>query len=419
MTKCIVYISQIPLFARAFLKLANAYKTRKLYFRGYLLIFILEFLLVCLLLITGNDLTIALFPLFFVAISFLIDFYCSKHNLGFLPGPKRDILVEFTNIIKQDVLLSGFKDNTLKGFRYDYDINSINLIRGQLRIDIAGHGWKSIRRKFTNSVRDIFGTQWYAENCFLLKILDLEEYLGYEGSILDILKGIKSCTRLEELEKQITSQLIPKLQDQIESGGNTTFLDIDKMKEEESARLVPIILEKRKEQFLSAMDTYRVSGREVDDLLDVLGTNYGCKVATAIKKDLGVPKAAGYIVTQLNSVYESLIENKRDGEIYTSAKRSTRWIRLCKEIAMSHITHLIEVKSKVPFQCCNPNFSTLYDSGYQDIFKDLRNVKSYPKLYRDEYKFILNILKGIKTERAFNTLQLLKHKQWKDEYLQN
>ncbi|TFH09851.1 MAG: hypothetical protein E4H14_03710 [Candidatus Thorarchaeota archaeon] len=398
--------------------MARAYKERRLHFRIFLCALSVGLILGLFLAVTGEDPTIILVTLGPLLLLFPV-FYCTTPNLKFLPGPKRDILAEFTNIVEQDVIISGFRDDSAKGFRYDYDIKSINMIRGQLRLDIAGDDWKSIRRKFTIAVRDVFGTQWYAENSFLLKVLELEEYLGYEGLILDILKGIKSCARIEELEQQVISQLIPKLRDQIKSGGNTTFLDVDKMKDQESARLVPLILEKRREHFLSAMDKYRASEREVDDLLDVLGTNYGCKVAKAIKKEMGSPKAAGYIVTKLNSVYETLTENQRENISPTIKRLATSWIHLCREIAMSHIAHLIDAKLEVPFQYCNPNFGTLYESGYRDIFKDLKRMKSYPKLYKGEYKFILKVLKGIKTDRALDTLELLKMNDWKDKYLQS
>ncbi|MHA1422656.1 MAG: hypothetical protein ACTSRQ_15930 [Candidatus Thorarchaeota archaeon] len=222
------------------------------------------------------------------------------------------------------------------------------------------------------------------------------------------------------MEQQVIAQLIPNLRDQIESGGNTTFLDVDKMKDEESARLVPILLEKRREHFLAAMEKYRASEKEVHDLSDVLGTNYGFKVAKTIPKEIGSPKAAGNIVTQLNSVFDTLIENQSsDSSSSTSERPRTRWIQLFREIAMAHISRLIDAKFDLPFQYCNLNLSALYESGYRDIFKVLKEMQSYPKLYNGEYKFILKILKGFKTRRALTTLELMKQKEWKDKYLQS
>jgi hypothetical protein len=311
------------------------------------------------------------------------------------------------------------REAILVGYGREHRINSTQIIRGELRIDIATNDWKSVKRKFLGAVRKTFGSQWYSENRFLLEVLEMEEYLGYEGSILDIIADIKSCSRLEELEQQVISQLIHKLQAQVESGGNTTFLDVDKMKDEESSRLVPIILEKRREHFLSAMDKYRASEREVDNLSDVLETNYGCKVATAIKKELGSPKAAGYIITQLNSVYESLLKDS-SAEYYSTNNRRprTRWKKLCKEIAMAHISHLIDFKCEVLFHHCNPNLSTMYESGYHDILSVLNQFELIPKLYNKEYKFILRILKRIKTKRSKKALEIVKLSTWKDMYVQ-
>jgi len=149
--------------------------------------------------ITEGDLSFTLFFMGVWTVVIIVQLYFPNLNLNFsfLPGPKRDILTEFTNIVKQDVSISGFRDDSVKGFKYDYKIKPINMIRVQLRLDIAGDGWKPIRRKFTNAVRAVFGTQWYAENRFLLKVLEIEQYLGYEGSVLDILKGISRALVLK------------------------------------------------------------------------------------------------------------------------------------------------------------------------------------------------------------------------------
>lgn len=151
-----------------------------------------------------------------------------------------------------------------------------------------------------------------------------------------------------------------------------------------------------------------------------MGTNYGCKIAKAIKKEMGSPKVAGYIITQLDSVYETLMQNQSNEIILAKNERpSSKWIKLCREIAMEHISHLLDVKFDVSFQYCNLNLSTLYESGYRDIFKVLREMQSYPKLYKNEYKFLLQLLKGIKTDRAMDTLELLKLNEWKEKYLQS
>lgn len=354
--------------------------------------------------------TIALFYLGIFAAFIILRLYTPK--LAFVKRAESNMFDLNMKTLERDVVLAGYGS--------EHNITSTNVIRGDLRLDIAGHGWTSIKKKFLTAVRGIFGTQWYSENCFLLKVLEMEEYLGYEGSILEILIGIKSCNRLEELEQQLISQLILNLQDQVKSGGNTIFLDVDKMKDEESATLVSLILEKRREHFLSAMDKFRASKRNVDDLSDVLGTNYGCKVTKAIKKEIGSPKAAGYIVTQLNSVYETLLENQStENSSSTHRRPRTRWSQLCREIAIVHISDLIDVKSDLSFHYCNPNLSKLHESGYRDIFKVLRELQPFPKLNRKEYKFILQILKGIKTGRAKKTLELLKLNKWKEMYVQS
>ena len=268
-------------------------------------------------------------------------------------------------------------------------------------------------------MRDEFRTQWYSESRFLVKVFDIEEFFGYEESILDILKGIKSISSFSELREHIISQIMPRLRNQIEGGGNTAFLDIDKMKDEESARLVPIILEKRREHFLAATERFCLSQKNLDDVSDMLSTNYGFNVVKAINKEIESLKAVDYIVTHLDNLYENLKKSQKEKTDSSSTERSdTKWIRLIKQIVIGYIARLTDMKFEVRFQYCNPALNLLYESGFRDIFKDLSEIQSYPKLYKKEFWFIKSILKGIKTKRTSQTLQLITTSEWQGKYLQ-
>lgn len=315
--------------------------------------------------------------------------------------PKRNVFIEFEDIND---------DSNTKPF---------SEIKEQLRKDITEIGWEKIRKKFLNEVRNGFGTQWYSENLFLVNILEIEEYLGYEGSIFDLLRDVRSGSNISEVATQVVHQLIPKLLTQVHNGGNTAFLDIGKIREDESALLVPIILEKRKENFLAAMDRFRFLQCTLNNLSEVLSTNYGFTIAMAIEKKIGDTMNLRHVVNQLDIVYDRLMKDRSIETTSSPERMQSPWLYLCSEIAMDHISRLTGEKFDIPFQYCNPSFMMLYQSGYQSIFKVLRGISSYPTMYKGEYKFILGVLKDIKTRRASIARSILLTTEWKAMYVQD
>ena len=336
----------------------------------------------------------------FIALIPLVSLSCyGRKNITYAEA-QRNVLTEFEDICD------------------DSNTKSFSEIKEQLRKDIAEVGWEKIRKKFMNEVRNGFGTQWYSENLFLMKILEIDEFLGYEGSIFDLLHEVRSGCNISDVGSQVVQQLIPKLLTQVQSGGNTAFLDIEKIREDESARLVPIILEKRKENFLASMDRFRSMQCTMNNLSEVLTTNYGFTLVNAIKKKIGVTTNLEHVVTQLDVVYARLMEDRSSETISSPERIRSPWLQLCSEISMDHISELTGEKFTIPFQYCNPSFMMLYQSGYRSIFRVLKGIASYPKLYKGEYKFILGVLKDIRTRRASIANSILITTQWKDNYVQ-
>ena len=175
-------------------------------------------------------------------------------------------------------------------------------------------------------------------------------------------------------------------------------------------------------------EQFRSSQRSLEDLSDIFSTNYGFKVVNAIETPDRIPITVDLIVSKLDLVYDSLMQEQDPGNTGNSIQRKeTRWTKLTREITMDHIISTLTSKERVkrlrekidkPFQYCNQNLSSLYTSGYRDIFGVLKLLKSYPKLYQSEYKFVMKVLMGIRTDRALDTLELVKQKDWKDKYLQ-
>ncbi len=337
--------------------------------------------------------------------------------------------------IPEEQIFSEFKRTsmelvTMDGYLSEIDISQVEAIRLQLRQDIKESGWPEIRKKFIKSVSNAFGTQWYSENEFLLQLFEIEEYLGYDGSVLDLLKKIDTYSDFNDLKQSLQSALINRLRVQIQNGGNTSFLDIEKFKEERSVLIIPVILVKRKENFIIAWEKYRgpqklklnykfTKEKRRAALYDVLSTNYGFQVVRAITKEEGNPIQVQYFINQLKEVYDTLIHEMTDkhNPIIVDVKDfvprdQTPWIQLCKEIALNHIREVTGYTFGSKFNYCNPDFMQFYQSGYSDIFKILRRIDYFPKLYKSEYTSILRILDGLKTKKASETLSLMRMNAW-------
>lgn len=349
----------------------------------------------------GFDFSVVIILIVVIIITLVLSF--SGQNITSSPysRPQLNVFTEFEDICD------------------DSNTKSFSDIKKQLREDIAEIGWGKVRKKFMNEVRNGFGTQWYSENLFLVSILEIEEYLGYDGSIFDLLRGVRSGSSISELAAQVVPQLIPKLLTQVQSGGNTAFLDIEKIKEDEYALLVPIILEKRKENFLAAMDRFRCLPSKLKNLSEVFATNYGFTIAMAFKKREGRRYALESILTQLDEAYDNLVKDRTTETSSSIEGISSPWMHLCSEIAMANIARLTLTKFDIPFQYCNPSYTILYQSGYRNIFEVLRGISSYPKLYKGEYKFILGVLRDIETKRATIAKYIMTTTRWKAMYVQD
>ena len=90
-------------------------------------------------------------------------------------------------------------------------------------------GWKSTWKKLEEDLSTEFGLQWFAKNRFLLRVFGLEELIGFDGRVSNLLDNIPDTTSFEVIQNSFTQEIIDCIRSQLENAGSTHFFDIEKM----------------------------------------------------------------------------------------------------------------------------------------------------------------------------------------------
>ena len=128
---------------------------------------------------------------------------------------------------------------------------------GQIRIfieeSIRANGWKTTLNFLTESIENICGDRWFTSNWIILSILELEELLGFDGKLIQLLNSIDDISSFSELQEEAHSRLINKISKQVSSGGSTLLFDVELMTSTQSVLLVQDIIEARRKEFLAVV----------------------------------------------------------------------------------------------------------------------------------------------------------------------
>jgi len=307
-------------------------------------------------------------------------------------------------------LMNLDQPETLDGYHKGLATHRIDTVRKQLEFDIEKSGWNRIRKRFTKAVRNSYGTCWYAENLFLTRVLQMEEYLGFGKSILDILKKIKGCTNLDEVKGQLITKLHPKLNAQVQANGNSVFLDIERYKDVITAMIIPDIIENRRSNFIESMNQFRLTECKPEGninlslLSQVLSTNYGFGVVMAIEKPSNAYLPWASILEKLDEVYDEVTINGSSTSSSLKERPDTPMIQLVREVAMDHVLKITGVQ---PLRInLDVDTTMMFKSGYSniyDVFKSKRRINV------PNYRFVRMILQSHKTQKASHALRIIRY----------
>jgi len=133
----------------------------------------------------------------------------------------------------------------------------------------------SFRRKIARVVKRYPILSWFKLQIRLFKELNMGELIGLDSPFADILMDIPDLLDHEDGREEFYRRIVLKIQNQLLNKGSTHFFDVKDLSTTRGSVLVPLILERRKEE----IKELRLSSyKEQVDLMPLWYTSYGFEV---------------------------------------------------------------------------------------------------------------------------------------------
>lgn len=140
------------------------------------------------------------------------------------------------------------------------------------------YDWAHLRERINTSLQKMIPMQWYGAQRGLLQGLGISELTGFDGDPSLLLEKAIIETSFDEARQVIFDTTVRLLETQVNEDGPTLFLDIEKLRNTSASKLIPLIVEKRKQELENAM--ILVKGSKVF-LKPLWMTHYGFNILSA------------------------------------------------------------------------------------------------------------------------------------------
>ncbi len=158
--------------------------------------------------------------------------------------------------------------------------------------------WAEIHKRIQMILTMVPESDWYPAQRGLMMALSLDELAGYDGNPKDLLDWTSDDMDYHTAQQKVFDRAIDLIEEQVERGGPTLFLDTEAMKTTRASKLIPKIVDAREQE----MEKTVVLTKGSMALLNSLWlSHYGFKILSAI----GV-KSTKHYGTGLGRISESL-----------------------------------------------------------------------------------------------------------------
>ncbi|MGY5858389.1 MAG: hypothetical protein RTU63_03395 [Candidatus Thorarchaeota archaeon] len=140
------------------------------------------------------------------------------------------------------------------------------------------YDWVHLKERILLVLSKMNPLHWYGSQRGLLQGLDLSVIAGYDGDPQLLLDNAVAKMSYEEARQSIFDTAVKLVQRQLDEGGPTIFLDVEGMKDTSASKLIPQIVERRKEEIENVV--LNVKGSKVD-LKPLWLTHYGFNILAA------------------------------------------------------------------------------------------------------------------------------------------
>jgi len=166
--------------------------------------------------------------------------------------------------------------------------DNVDEARKILKRYVRSIGWHKTLTILQAALDEGCGQSWFARNLFLLKLLESEELIGYDGDVEKVLEDVKRTRDYDKARLDTIRRLVDLVKEQIANSGSTLFFDLDRMENQMTSVLIADISKARLQEFLPLASrliheqelTKRINESDITDLVK---TTYGYELLRQIR----------------------------------------------------------------------------------------------------------------------------------------
>ncbi|MHA1943011.1 MAG: hypothetical protein ACW96M_01315 [Candidatus Thorarchaeota archaeon] len=197
--------------------------------------------------------------------------------------------------------------------------------------------WSIIYQRIQTVLNQISESDWYAVQRGFMMALSLDELAGYDGDPRNLLDDTSEDMNYKTARQSIIDRAIELLDGQIERGGATLFLDTEAMKTTRASKLIPKIVEARKQEMEKAIVLTKGS---VSIMNSLWLSYYGFKIMEAL--DVGSTLHMGDGLSRMRESFDELGFTLRTKEVESiTSSQITDPIKASKSLK-KHVLNLVE-----------------------------------------------------------------------------
>lgn len=249
-------------------------------------------------------------------------------------------------------------------------------LRKDLRSMTSSLGWKETCGRLGNAIRSCCSGRWLLVNKRLLSLFDMEELIGYDGDVMEILQSVPDTDDFNEVNRLARDKMIAIVQEQLERSGSTLFFDIESMTKKATAKVVAEVSKARIHEFAGVLNAQTKSSTL--DLLALWVTEYGFRMLRALGVEgiieLSESRGATYVIEYIKKRFtevEKLDPNASilNGDFQHKSPLLEMSVRLRN--LMTSLLDLELKKDLVPIS----SLTYLHEAGYADAAEFLRMIR--------------------------------------------
>ncbi|NHJ14525.1 MAG: leucine-rich repeat domain-containing protein [Candidatus Thorarchaeota archaeon] len=134
-----------------------------------------------------------------------------------------------------------------------YNASMSNLHWRPLNALFEEFGWEEVKKRIQMYLKCLPGARKFAAKRAFFEEVGMEEVSGVDKDIAPLLESTGKRKTLRSIKKKLYAGVVELLQEQIEKGGSTFFLDVEAMKETQGASLAEHIVERRNREIEDAV----------------------------------------------------------------------------------------------------------------------------------------------------------------------